>query len=87
MKQILCILLMIIAHPVYPQTIIQRDAEIEKMVKEVSPDSLQSYIKTLVGFGTRKTLSVQNDPRRGIGAARNWVLAKFIEFAKQSGGR
>jgi hypothetical protein len=87
MKQILCILLMIIAHPVYPQTIIQRDAEIEKMVKEVSPDSLQSYIKTLVGFGTRNTLSVQNDPRRGIGAARNWVLAQFIEFAKQSGGR
>jgi hypothetical protein len=87
MKQILCILLMIIAHPVYPQTIIQRDAEIEKMVKEVSPDSLQSYIKTLVGFGTRNTLSLQSDPRRGIGAARNWVLAKFIEFAKQSGGR
>lgn len=69
------------------QTIIQRDPQIEKMVKEVSADSLKSYISTLVGFGTRNTLSTQTDPRRGIGAARNWVLAKFNEFARQSGGR
>ncbi len=69
------------------QTILQRDVQIEKMVKEVSPDSLQSYIKTLVAFGTRNTLSTQTDPKRGIGAARNWVLSKFNEFAKQSSGR
>ncbi len=69
------------------QTIVQRDADIEKMVKEVSPDSLQAYIKTMVAFGTRNTLSSQTDPNRGIGAARNWVLKKFNEFAKQSGGR
>ena len=69
------------------QTTIQRDPQIEKMVKEVSADSLKSYISTLVGFGTRNTLSTQTDPRRGIGAARNWVLAKFNEFARQSGGR
>ncbi len=69
------------------QTIIQRDAEIEQMVKEVSPDSLRIYINTLVAFGTRNTLSTQTDPKRGIGAARNWVLKKFNEFAKQSNGR
>jgi hypothetical protein len=69
------------------QQIIQRDAEIEQMVKEVSPDSLKVYIKTLVAFGTRNTLSTQTDPRRGIGAARKWVLNKFNEFAKQSNGR
>jgi hypothetical protein len=57
------------------------------MVKEVSPDSLRSYINTLVAFGTRNTLSTQTDPKRGIGAARNWVLRKFNEFAKQSNGR
>ena len=57
------------------------------MVKEVSPDSLRSYINTLVAFGTRNTLSTQTDPRRGIGAARNWVLKKFNEFARQSNGR
>jgi hypothetical protein len=41
----------------------------------------------MVTFGTRNTLSTQTDPNRGIGAARNWVLGRFNEFAKQSGGR
>ena len=57
------------------------------MVNEVSADSLQSYINTLVEFGTRSTLSTQTDPKRGIGAARKWVLKKFNEFAKNAGGR
>ncbi|MFT3936265.1 MAG: M20/M25/M40 family metallo-hydrolase [Chitinophagaceae bacterium] len=69
------------------QTIVKKDPAIEKMVKEVSADSLQSYIKSLVSFGTRSTLSTQTDPKKGIGAARLWVLSKFNEFAKQSGGR
>ena len=69
------------------QTIINRDVEIDKMVKEVSADSLQSYIKQMVAFGTRSTLSTQTNPNRGIGAARIWVLNKFNDFAKQSNGR
>lgn len=71
----------------FAQTIVYRDPEIDQMIKEVSADSLQSYIKTLVAFGTRNTLSTQKDPKRGIGAARNWVLSKFNQFAKQSNGR
>ncbi len=71
----------------FSQVTIARDPEIEKMVKEVSPDSLKSYIYKLVSFGTRNTLSTQTDPNRGIGAARNWVLSRFNEFAKQSNGR
>jgi len=69
------------------QTIIHRDPEIEKMVNEVSKDSLQSYIKKMVSFGTRNTLSTQTDASRGIGAARTWVLKRFNEFAKKSNGR
>lgn len=69
------------------QTLIQRDAEIEKMVKEVNADSLKSYIYKMVSYGTRNTLSTQSDPNRGIGAARNWVLQKFNDFAKKSNGR
>ena len=87
MKSILFTVFLFIFSFAYCQTTIQRDAEIEKMVKEVSPDSLQSYIKTMVAFGTRNTLSIQTDPKRGIGAARNWVLDKFNQFAKQSNGR
>ena len=81
------LLLMSSAGTAFCQTTIVRDPEIDKMVKEVSADSLQSYIKSLVAFGTRNTLSTQSDPKRGIGAARNWVLGKFNEFAKQSNGR
>jgi hypothetical protein len=87
MKQVFTIVFLLATHITFSQTIIQRDAEIEKMVKEISADSLQSYIKTMVAFGTRNTLSTQTDAKRGIGAARNWVLAKFNEYAKQSGGR
>src|SRR5690349_19201368 len=71
----------------FSQTIIQKDPQIEKMVKEVSADSMKSYITKLVSFGTRNTLSSTTDPVRGIGAARQWVLSRFNEFAKASNGR
>ena len=87
MKPILLLAFLTVGLNSFSQKIIQRDAEISKMVSEVSADSLQSYIKTLVAFGTRSTLSTQSDPKRGIGAARNWVLKKFNEFAKNSNGR
>lgn len=76
-----------LCHCISAQTIINRDPEISSMVSGVSSDSLQSYISTLVAFGTRNTLSTQTDPKKGIGAARNWVLGKFNEFAKNSSGR
>ncbi len=71
----------------FSQTTIHRDSQIEKMVAQVSKDSLQSYIRQLVNFGTRNTLSTQSSPTRGIGAARNWVLQMFNSFAKNSKGR
>ena len=87
MKKLLLPIVLLINNALSAQSIIQRDSTIEKMVKEVSSDSLQSYIKDLVAFGTRNTLSTQKDPKRGIGAARNWVLHKFEQFAKASNGR
>ena len=69
------------------QTTIVRDIAIEQMVKEVSADSLKSYISSLVALGTRNTLSTQTNTRRGIAAARTWVLNKFNQFATQSHGR
>jgi len=87
MKHLFLLTVLFYHYTVSAQTIIQRDIEIEKMVKEVSADSLKSYIKSMVSFGTRNTLSTQSNPKRGIGAARNWVLGKFNEFAKQSNGR
>jgi Peptidase family M28 len=88
MKYILSLLLFILTlFPADAQTIIHRDPQIEQMVKEISKDSLQSYINKLVTFGTRSTLSSVTDPKKGIGAAREWVLSKFNAFAAQSNGR
>jgi len=69
------------------QTSIQRDPEIDQMVKEISADSMKSYINRLVSFGTRSTLSSTTDKNRGIGAAREWVVQRFNEFAKNGNGR
>ena len=84
---ILAISFMCVTYVTNAQTIIQRDALIESMVKEVSADSLKSYIVKMVSFGTRNTLTSTTDKNRGIGAARNWVLSRFNAFAKQSNGR
>ena len=69
------------------QTIVNRNPDIESMVKSVNKDSLKQYISTMVNFGTRSTLSDIKSKTRGIGAARNWVVAKFNQFAKQSDGK
>jgi hypothetical protein len=87
MKKIYLVSILFYANTIFAQSIINRDPEISQMVNEVSPDSLQSYINNLVAFGTRNTLSTQADSKRGIGAARNWVLKKFNEFARNSQGR
>jgi len=87
MKNCYLIILLLSANSIFAQTIINRDPEIAKMVSEVSSDTIKFYINTLVAFGTRSTLSTQTDKIKGIGAARNWVLKKFNEFAKKSNGR
>jgi hypothetical protein len=86
-KLILSFLILGTTFKSFSQTIIQRDPQIVAMVNSVSKDSLESYTRKLVSFGTRNTLSTQTDPKRGIGAARNYVLSKFNEFARNSNGR
>lgn len=88
MKKGLILLSFIIgSYEISAQKIINRDPQIEALVNQVSSDTLRAYVNKLVSFGTRSTLSTTTDPKRGIGAARQWVLSKFQEFAKQSEGR
>lgn len=49
------------------------------------PSQLRSSVETLVGFGTRHTLSTQTDPKRGIGAARKWAASRFESLSKACG--
>jgi hypothetical protein len=44
-------------------------------------------VRRLAAFGTRHTLSSQDDPNRGIGAARDWIYAQLRGYAEASGGR
>ncbi|MEO6335139.1 MAG: M28 family metallopeptidase [Pyrinomonadaceae bacterium] len=53
------------------------DPEVTKMLKEVSAKNIEATIRKLVSFGTRNTLSEQDNPVRGIGAARDWIFAEF----------
>ncbi|WP_412465622.1 hypothetical protein [Pedobacter sp. KLB.chiD] len=69
------------------QVVVNRNQDIDKMVKAVNPDSLKSYIGKMVSFGTRNTLSDIKSKTKGIGAARNWVVSKFNQFAGQTDGR
>ena len=41
---------------------------------------------TLVGFGTRHTLSETESEVRGIGAARRWIEAEFRTISSACGG-
>jgi Peptidase family M28 len=62
-------------------------ADVRAMLKDVSAQRLEGYDRALVGFGTRHTLSSQDDPNRGIGAARDWIKNQFDAIAATSGGR
>ena len=47
---------------------------------------LKKDVEKLVSFGTRHTLSSATDPKRGIGAARNWSAKEFAKISKACGG-
>jgi hypothetical protein len=47
---------------------------------------LKADVTEMVGFGTRHTASITTDPKRGIGAARNWAASRFQEIAATCGG-
>src|SRR5215213_11970542 len=61
------------------------NAEIQKMIKEVSAKNIEATIRKLVSFGTRNTLSEQDNPNRGIGAARDWIYGEFQRFSSECG--
>jgi hypothetical protein len=50
------------------------------------PQRLRADVAAMVGFGTRHSLSTTTDPKRGIGAARNWVASRFEAMSKACGG-
>jgi len=69
------------------QVISARNTQISKIVSQIDPHNIERTIRKLVSFGTRNTLSEQDNPARGIGAARDWLYGEFMKAAQRSGGR
>ncbi len=65
---------------------VKLNRETAKMVTEVSAKNIEATIRKLVSFGTRNTLSAQDDPVRGVGAARDWLYGEYQKISKDCGG-
>ena len=61
--------------------------EVAALLAEISPQRIQDTIRTLVGFGTRHTLSETESDTRGIGAARRWIHRELQACGQAAGGR
>lgn len=66
---------------------VKGNQQISRLVREIDAQNIERSIRKLVSFGTRNTLSAQDDPIRGIGAARDWLFSEFSKAAEASGGR
>jgi Zn-dependent M28 family amino/carboxypeptidase len=73
--------------PGQPATPQQPDRTLRDLLQQIDPARIEATVNRLVQFGTRHTLSTQDDPVRGIGAARDWIFAQLQQYAQASGGR
>jgi hypothetical protein len=65
----------------------RNNAEIEKIVKEISASRIEATIRKLVSFETRNSLSDTTSDTKGIGAARRWIKSEMERCSTESGGR
>jgi hypothetical protein len=90
MKRLLPILFVVAIHPSLvlaqsappPST----DPRIDAVVANVSAERLEHTVRTLVGFGTRHTLSDTLSDTRGVGAARRWLKGEFDDIGEACDG-
>jgi hypothetical protein len=68
----------------------QTDPHIAQAIRQASADDIRRTIEKLVSFGTRSTISAQDEQSikagKGIGAAREWIKAEFERYAKECDG-
>ncbi|HYP50745.1 MAG TPA: M20/M25/M40 family metallo-hydrolase, partial [Pyrinomonadaceae bacterium] len=78
-------LLFLITTAAFSQKQSKPNAEIQKIVAEINAKNIENTIRKLVSFGTRNTLSEQDNPTRGIGAARDYLFAEFQKISADCG--
>jgi hypothetical protein len=66
------------------------DAKIADALHQISAERIRANIEKLVSFGTRSTISAQDQTAiasgRGVGAAREWIKSEFESYSKDCGG-
>src|SRR5258708_787062 len=55
--------------------------KIQEMLGQVSEARIRAILEKLESFGTRNTMSNPDDPVRGVGAARTWILNEFKSYS------
>src|SRR5215472_7819583 len=73
-------------HPASPAP---SDPSIVKALAAIDPSRIEKTIQTLVGFGTRNTLTSMDTalpPGQGIEAAADWIAGQFAQIAQACGG-
>jgi len=72
------------------ETLVKADPQIAAALRQISAQRIQANIEKLVSFGTRLTISAQDDGSiqagRGVGAAREWIKSEFERYSKDCGG-
>ncbi len=63
------------------QTVARPDPAIQKMLGEISRDRIAATMQKLASFDTRGNFSDPDQPERGIGAARRWILDQFKSYS------
>lgn len=77
---------MLSAATVQTQVRSKANPRIVRLLEKVSEKKIEEYNRKLVSFGTRNTNSAQDDPKRGIGAARDWIYGEFRRISDACGG-
>ncbi len=66
------------------------DPQIAAALQKISAERIRANVEKLVSFGTRSTISAQDQSAiaagRGIGAAREWIKSEFERYSKDCGG-
>lgn len=65
----------------------RRESDIDKMLADINRGRIEATVRALAACGTRNTMSSQDHPTRGIGAARRWIVGQLEQINKDCGGR
>src|SRR5262245_13641836 len=55
--------------------------KIREIIDQISEERIHGILEKLEAFGTRNTMSNQDDPVRGVGAARQWIFDQFKSYS------